>query len=385
MKQVLLILLVVVSAACSSRKADSLQKNFPEFSWDHIPRYMHVWDKTSFTEEELDYLAEYPFITFEKWQGTLEGSVQEGTLKAARAVKERNPKAKILYYKNIIIDWPSAMSKELETIEGGYLQSQDGTIPIFYGAKFFDISLPEVQEWWLKDATRMLEDPSIEGLFVDANIKILVESFFASRDVGKDKIEGLRVGYDKILSEINKILRPDNIILANLIRARLEDGGLEYLKYFDGSYLEGFEGNVGGVSRQDYIAKGIACAQEAARQGKIVAFCNRLRLQPAEGTDMDEAGNPDSNLNYDPGRLDYLTAIFLVIAEKYSYLFIHGGYGVGPDVDNPFWLNTLPVHKKRLGPPKGAATKDGYIYTREFEHCSVWLDIENETAKLTWR
>ncbi|MFC1762806.1 putative glycoside hydrolase [Planctomycetota bacterium] len=382
-----LILLVVVSAACSSRRADSLQNNYPEFSWDHIPRYMHVWDKTSFTDEELDYLAEFHFITFEKWQGTLEGSVQEGTLKAARAVKERNPKAKILYYKNIVIDWPSAMSKELETIEGGHLQSQDGTVPIFYGAKFCDISLPEVQEWWIRDATQMLEDPSIEGLFVDANMKILVEAFFAERGVGPDKIKALRVGYDKILTEINKDLRPDNIILANLIRARLEDGGLGYLGYFDGSYLEGFLGAVGGVSKKDYVAKGITCAQEAARQGKIVAFCNRLSVQPNEGTDIDEAGNPDSKLNYDPERLDYLTAIFLVIAEKYSYLYIHGGYGVGPEseIDNPFWLETLPVFEKRLGPPKGAATRDGYIYTREFEHCSVWLDIENETAKLTWR
>ena len=386
MKPVLLISLVVVSTACSSRKADLPQNNYPEFSWDHIPRYMHVWDKNSFTSEELDYLAEFDFITFEKWQGTFEGSVQEGTLKAARAVKERNPNAKILYYKNIVIDWPSAMSDELEKM-GGHLQSQDGTVPIFYGAKFCDISLPEVQEWWIRDATRMLEDPSIEGLFVDANMKILVEAFFTERGVGPEKLEALKEGYDKILTEINNDLRPDNMILANLIRARLEDGGLGYLDYFDGSYLEGFLGAVGGVSTKDYVAKGIASAQEAARQGKIIAFCNRLRVLPAEDTTNGEPGNPVGAINYDPERLNYLTAIFLVIAEEYSYLYIHGGYGVGPESEivNPFWLKTLPVFEHRLGPPKGPATKEGYIYTREFEHCSVWLDIENETAKLTWR
>ena len=111
---------------------------------------MHVWKRASYTDEELEFLADFPLITFEKAQGTAEGSVQEGTLKAARAVKERNAKAKILYYKNIVIDWTgSAASQELETIEGGYLQSEDATYPVVNQnskCKFFDISLPEVQE-----------------------------------------------------------------------------------------------------------------------------------------------------------------------------------------------------------------------------------------------
>ena len=66
---------------------------FPEFFWDTIPRYMHVWKVTSYTDEELEYLAQFPLITFEKAQGGKEGSVQEGTLKAARAVKQLNPDA----------------------------------------------------------------------------------------------------------------------------------------------------------------------------------------------------------------------------------------------------------------------------------------------------
>ena len=70
---------------------------YPEFSWGHIPRYMHVWKTSSYTNEELDYIAKFPLITFEKPQGTSEGSVQQGTLKAAQAIKSRNPKAKILY------------------------------------------------------------------------------------------------------------------------------------------------------------------------------------------------------------------------------------------------------------------------------------------------
>jgi len=52
---------------------------------------------------------------------------------------------------------------------------------------------------------------------------------------------------------------------------------------------------------------------------------------------------------------------------------------------NRFWMHEFPMYKKKLGPPKGPATKQGYIYTREFEHCSVWLDVENEVGKLNWK
>ena len=81
--------------------------------------------------------------------------------------------------------------------------------------------------------------------------------------------------------------------------------------------------------------------------------------------------------------------MFIVIAEKHSYFYPHGGYvvrttGKGKQI-NLAWMHTFPIFKKKLGPPKGPATRDGYIYTREFEHCSVWLDIENQTGKLTWR
>jgi len=83
-------------------------------------------------------------------------------------------------------------------------------------------------------------------------------------------------------------------------------------------------------------------------------------------------------------------ALFLVIAEKYSYFHPHAGmYGVKTTVSgkqkNKLWMKTPSVFKKKLGPPKGPATKNGYIYTRQFKHCSVWLDIENEVGKLTWK
>ncbi len=370
---------------------------YPDFSWEYIPRYMHVYKQTSFTDEEIEFLAAFPLITFEKAQGTREGSVQEGTSRAARAVKRRNPNAKILYYKNIVVDWPgSAMSKELDTIEGGYLQSKGGAYPVVNEtskSRFFDISLPAVRKWWMKDATRMLGDPSIDGIFIDANVKVLVDAYFSkARNVGKEKAEKLIEGYHQILATVNQELRPENIILANLIRARFETGGLDHIHHFDGSYLEGFEHNVGGVSRPDYIAKGIGHAQEAARQDNILAFSIGLGEaidKDSSGIGLDEARKGIASIEAIDERLNYVTAMFLMIAERYSYFYPHDTYVVRTNAKgkqvNRTWMHTFPMFSKRLGPPTGLAKRKGYVYTREFEHCSVWLDVENEVGKLTWK
>ena len=48
-------------------------------------------------------------------------------------------------------------------------------------------------------------------------------------------------------------------------------------------------------------------------------------------------------------------------------------------------MQRFPIFEKKLGAPHGPAIRDGYIYTHEFEHCSVSLDIENEIGRLSWR
>jgi len=402
---VVLVVGMMVVVLSSRSKAENMKEKgavqktskYPEFSWDHIPRYMHLYKMTAFTQEELEYLAEHPLITFEKAQGVRdETSVQEGTLKAAAEVKAINPKVKVLYYKNVIIDWKSAMTPELEKIDGGYLKNTEGNYPSL-GAqkrKYFDISLPAVRDWWMKDATRMLSDPNIDGIFVDANIKVWVTPYFAKwNKMGDEKARQIQEGYHKLMTRLNEKHRKDKIIFANILRARFENGGLEFMNYFDGSYLENFEKKVGRLaSRPDYIAKGIACAQKAARDGKIIALT--MGMGKAMGKDnsrigADEVRHRLDNLDNIQERLDYVTALFLVIAEKYSYFHPHDGYAVretakGKQV-NRLWMKDLPIFKKKLGPPKGPASKNGYIYTREFEHCSVWLDIENEEGKITWK
>ncbi|MFT5002908.1 MAG: hypothetical protein ACI952_001256, partial [Flavobacteriales bacterium] len=260
-------------------------------------------------------------------------------------------------------------------------------------ARFFDISNTEVHKWWLKDAKEMLSNSSIDGLFIDANIKVLIESYFSNaKKLGKDKAQDLIQGYHTLLNAINDEFRDNNIILANILRARFKQGGLEYMDYFDGSYFEAFEHNVGGISKADYLVKGIEAGQSAARNGKILAFTAGLGKaikNDSSGIGLDEARKKIDNFDQVQQRLDYLTAIFLVMAEKYSYFYPHDGYGVqinrkGEQINN-LWMHTFPLLKKRLGAPLGPAKRDGYVFTREFKYCSVYLNVEAEEATLLWK
>jgi hypothetical protein len=80
-------------------------------------------------------------------------------------------------------------------------------------------------------------------------------------------------------------------------------------------------------------------------------------------------------------RFNYLLAIFLICAEKHSYFLAHDGYLADK---SKVWMKRPPELERPLGPPKGPAVRDGYIYTREFAHAKVRLDIENQVGEIEW-
>jgi hypothetical protein len=81
-------------------------------------------------------------------------------------------------------------------------------------------------------------------------------------------------------------------------------------------------------------------------------------------------------------RFQYNLAIFLVCAEKHSYFYAHDGYDAKK---SRIWMQHPPGLDRPLGAPIGPAVRAGYVYTREFAHASVRLDLENQTGKIDWK
>ncbi|MCM2369623.1 putative glycoside hydrolase [Aporhodopirellula aestuarii] len=367
------------------------RERMPDFSWDHVPLYVHIRKDTAFTDEEIRYLATFPLITFEKSTGTTDsGSCEAGTLTAARAVKAINPDTKILYYRNVIVHYGGyAANKELNAIQGAFLVNGQGNDKLIRDRlQAYDLSNPAVREWWINAANDVCSDPSIDGVFLDGVVKIL-EPAFLKGVIGSDKKNAELAGYVTMINDTRKMLGPQKLMIANVLRARFPDSGLSYMKALDGSYIEGFEGAVG-MSKKDYVAKGMEAFQKAAQQGSIVAFTCGLgsNQQDADETPrvsarFNNAADRSQRRGGDAkSRFDYQLAMFLICAEKYSYFDLKDSYDAKA---SKTWMQRPSDYDRPLGPPNGPATRDGYTYTREFAHASVRLDIENETGEVVWK
>jgi len=174
-------------------------------------------------------------------------------------------------------------------------------------------------------------------------------------------------------------------MIANIIRESVPNSGLPELNaYFDGSYLEGFDGQA------DHMAKGIAAVQKAARSGKIIAMTLGIGASAAALDDrIDDVRKKVKDVSTLQNHIDFSIAVFLVCAEKYSYLYLHDGYSVnklgrGKGCASKMWLKRLPEYDRPLGPPKGPAVRDGYVFTREFAHASVRLDLTAKEGRIEW-
>jgi hypothetical protein len=362
----------------------------PAFSWDRVPQYMHIRKAQKFTDAEIKYLASFPLLTFEKTTGhNAFQTTEDGTLAAAKAVKELNPLAKILYYRNVIVHYGTYKANtEIERMPNAFLVGHKGKTKLVRNVcEAYDLSNPQVREWWVGHAKQICADPAIDGLFFDGNIKVLSPGYL-TRDIGQEKKAAQLAGYETMMVEARKALGPDKIMLANVLRVgQSKDDGLEAIKRFDGSYIEGFELAASPEQKKDNVAKGIVAFQKAARDGFIVAFTAGLSELNEEEGDLnpqrtDEIRKGLSEKDNHTKRFEYLLALFLICAEKHSYFLAHDGYGAE---QSEVWMKRPPELERPLGEPKGPAVQSGYIYTREFAHAKVRLDIQNEVGAITWK
>ena len=364
---------------------NAARRNYPSFSWDRVPLYMHVRKATSYTDEEIAYLARFPLITFEKSNGHKDhGSVEKGTLVAARAVKRVNPDTTILYYRNVIVHYGGyAANRALDDVSGAFLVDAKGSDKLVRRrVSAYDLSNADLRRWWIESCRSVVADPAIDGVFLDGNIKAL-EPGYLRRQIGAAKKKLVTEGYHLMVDGTRAAIGRDKLMVANMIRARFPRAGLEYMHRFDGSYLEGFFHNVGRASYEDYVVKGIEATRQAAREGKIIAFTSGL-ASPANKSAMgiDEAHAKAASDEAARAALSYPLAVFLVCAERYSYFRVHEGYSA--DTDDR-WMRWFPEYDRPLGPPAGPAVRDGLVYTRSFARAHVRLDIGKRRGEITWR
>lgn len=354
------------------------QSNFPEWSWDRVQR----WGSTQNGALDPAYvrsMANHHQIL------NVNCTWRDGGFKMAEAIKKVNPKTKILFYVNTGIFFGH--------YDGGYPvndewlkyhindegEQEDDDIRKY---RSFNHSYPELRQWWAKVGAGAAKHPCIDGIFVDK----ASDQGFALID--KDgKLTGGE-GHVRSYCDLVNAAPKNSLIIGNTLRNERDGGSREVMNIFSGSYVERWER----PSRfrpslqtvADARVASIQIMREAALKGKILMPNFRDKFDKHYLAKSLRTGKKDELKRLIKQEVTTSLAYYLIIAEKYTYF----RYQPEKERKVPLYVNdpTELVEEltRPLGPPLGPPKKNGYEYTRSFQHVDVYLNVENNEAKLDW-
>ena len=255
----------------------------PAFSWDTVSTAMPPRKIPPYTDEDYSRMARH--------------SIAAGgeAMEIAGELKKFNPALTVIGYKNLVLHVQSTTDALFRDHPDWFLHS-NGKPELNGKGKnkrpMYDLRKPEVREYWLQDIGRMLAEPSLDGVFLDAYAKVSFGP--VKRATQQDPPTDFIKGYSMMMDELLKRrANTDKPVIGNYLRATSEDCQIpEVMKYLDGSYLEAFENVKPSPSDpqayEKYVAKGIAAVQQVAQAGKMII----LRLHATDDDEgVDEAGD----------------------------------------------------------------------------------------------
>ncbi|MBU2929876.1 putative glycoside hydrolase [Winogradskyella psychrotolerans] len=349
---------------------------FPKFSWDTTPMYYMFQHKQRLLKpEEVDFIAaRTDFLCIEKSHGKVElGAAELGAKHESAAFKEVKPDAKVLFYFNSAYAWPyTSYSKNFtkEKIEDHpelkkflLTNPETGKLYEHYGAFCFDLLNPDFREWWVDTVVKGVKESSCDGVFID---QMHGNSRFRS-----EKKEEIAIAMGEMMAALKDRMGADKILLGN--NANNEDA--KYVYPVCDAVM--FENYATVRSKKENLLSEWQDMLKNAQNGKISVF--RLGVEGAGRGNLKPRGEMPK---FSQKQVEFSLACYLIGAQPYSYFMYSWGWTLATGS-----LVNYPELQKPLGAPKGAykrTTPEGWEFTREFEHASVWVDTENRKAKITW-
>lgn len=358
---------------------------YPSFSWDTVPVIGHFGKSQDvLTDDEIQFVADhYPLVVLEKGHGiNTKGSTEAGTLHDAARLKKANPSIKVIFYWNAFIDYGGMYRPAVENTFDRHpewaLKDLKGNFVRVRGNKRYDHSNAALRKWWTDVAADIVNTENIDGVFVDAMPQLAMNRPARIKVWGEQKQNALEEGMMATYKMLRKKIGDDQLILYNGLRGRKKlwsDMGFRYYKYADAAMLEHFTALQG--KSKEVTANDIEAIQQAGKMGKIVIVKGWPEFTWLDNEMMEKPYEELEKLSRE--QITYSLACFLVAAGEYAYFYYSWGYRA-----NHGAFSWYPEFDKPLGKPKGDAIKNGWAYTRDFEHASVWVNIEKRQARIRW-
>ena len=348
---------------------------YPEFSWETTPRYFMFGDKNRvLSPEQVRFIAERTgFLCIEKSHGMGQlGAAELGAKHEAAAFKKAKPGVKVLFYFNAAYAWPytsynkdftkQRIDKKPKLKQFLITHPKTGKLADRYGAFCYDVLNPDFRDWWVETVAKGVRDSGCDGAFID--------QMHGSVNLRKSKKAQIEKAMGEMMAALKKRMGPDQMLLANNAYA----ADAKYVYPVSDAIM--FENYATVKSSKESLLLEWGEMLRNAKAGKISVF--RLGV---EGTGRRNLKPNMPKLSKE--KLEFALACYLIGAQPYSYFMYSWGWKLSSGA-----LVDYPELKKPLGPPKGPyqrTTPDGWEFTRDFEHASVWVNTESRQGKITWR
>ena len=353
--------------------------HYPAFSWETVPVGFHFGKSASLmTAEEAKFVASHAsFICLEKGHATGQfGNTELGIETEAKQLKKLNPNMKVIFYWNTFLDYPMFQAhSEYQRHPQWWLKTVDGELDKKNrNLKRYDLSHPEVRAWWTDVAQKAVVEGSCDGVFMDAFPQIVASSNKALW--GNEKYDAIQKGLLYIIRETRAKIGDNKLIFYNGVRTTpTSQIGNDFMQDTDAVMIEHF-GYFQSGSKECMLTD-IKEMAKAGKHGKIVVF----KAWPGFAwIDKEVVKRPlEEKRTLAAKNITFPLAAFLVGAQENAYFIYNWGYRMEHGC-----LEWYPELDKKLGKPLADAKQTGWVLERDFEHASVWIDLEAKEARIDW-
>lgn len=382
---------VTIQAAAAADTAPApAALHTPADFWATVPRGICIWKNTPLNEQEIAAIAKYRLVQTMipdgiPWRG--------GTGNVALEIKKHRPDAVVIGYKNIVVHYDYHGDPAIfRNYPDWFIYDRQGVAVMHNNRRpIHDLRKPAMREWWVANVQRLLKTPGFDGILIDAVTKVYDYAPILQA-LSPGERDAYVAGFHDMMRSTREQCGGEGLLIGNCLRAVHDDAGMAILrKYFDGSYLELFDTPMKPEGRpplsyEDWVARGIDAVQRASAEGRLIF----LTMSPETEKQNDVAdvradAQPRGAVDDETLQRDhtYKLAMFLICAGERSYWGYQFSRNAATDPGQ--WDPDFPEYRRPLGPPRGPASRNGFAYTREFQHASVKLDLVKREGQIHWR
>ena len=355
--------------------------NYPVFSWKTVPVAFHFAKRQGglLTSEEAQFVSSKSnFIVLEKGHGSPDYRYTEEAIREeAIRLKALNSNMKVILYWNSFLDYK--MFKAHNTYQDHptwWLRNIEGELDFKKaGLKRYDLSNPDVRNWWTDVVKNNIVNQPIDGIFMDAFIQVTAPNNI--KLWGIEKFDKIQQGLKKLIKETRTKIGDDKLIAYNGIRSTPDRNiGNVYHDYTDIVMIEHF-GILRSTSKESML-RDIQEMEKAGKLGKMVVFKTWPGFAWVNKEFMAKTLKEKQTISRN--NITFSLAAFLAGAQEHSYIIYNWGYQMSMGS-----LDWYPEFNNSLGKPLDEMKIEGWELTRNYEYASVWVNLEKREAKIEWR